>query len=752
MKRAGVAVLLCLGALQAASGFNASLVALHAQTPGSTSPISRIVEMLQGLREKCELDAKTDERLYEKFVCWGKQVILQKTASNEVANKEIAELTQYVADLDSGRIELTTERVDLEKEIAELLSGIEAATARRNAEKSDFENAEEEMTQAIEALTKALDVLKTATAGHETGVLTEIKVEAGHRAEQEAREKSVLSRGAALGDRFLGKGDALFLRRLLTGEVPTFEWKDLNRKATFKMSYKARSTKIQDVLVKLLAVFEGNVAEAHKKEADSQELYDKLLASKTKEKESAQEALAKMAQEGGAKGQTKAEMESRIGLLEEQVESDKKYISQVTTSLEGKKAEWQARTAIRSKEIAAISKALEILASDESKDLFKRSLASQGYLFLQTAVASARDASGTAEAARGAASELRALARATRDERVLLLAERLGDAGAIAKVVEAIDTMVGNLRDEQASDDEKKESCEANRMEDTRSAVLAGRAIDEASDTISQLTSDVGELDSQLTQKEEQGEAIVEQLAAAEAQRNEEHAAFVSGQKDDEDAATTVASAIEVLEAFYKQNTVFVQRAGAKEPVEVAAGQAPPPPPKTWSEPEYGGRTTESDGIIMILTMIKDDILKDKAASEEAEHKAAEVYAETSQALTKEKDALDGQIDEMKIAKGEKAGTIESTRSERSIKKDELDVIMEKVKAVQPGCDFFQVNYLVRKRNRLVELDGLLKAKAILAGARFDEEDPDREVRPGDAALLVRARRRLQSLETRHGR
>ncbi|CAK0844179.1 unnamed protein product [Prorocentrum cordatum] len=333
-------------------------------------------------------------------------------------------------------------------------------------------------------------------------------------------------------------------------------------------------------------------------------------------------------------------------------------------------------------------------------------------------------------------------------------------------VVEAIDTMVGNLRDEQASDDEKKDArhrlpptesrrtmwrtsnsrssrnhpsrrnhpagaCEANRMEDTRSAVLAGRAIDEASDTISQLTSDVGELDSQLTQKEEQGEAIVEQLAAAEAQRNEEHAAFVSGQKDDEDAATTVASAIEVLEAFYKQNTVFVQRAGAKEPVEVAAGQAPPPPPKTWSEPEYGGRTTESDGIIMILTMIKDDILKDKAASEEAEHTAAELYAETSQALTKEKDALDGQIDEMKIAKGEKAGTIESTRSERSLKKDELDVIMEKVKAVQPGCDFFQVNYLVRKKNRLIELDGLLKAKAILAGtcaAGLPErwQDPER--------------------------
>jgi len=208
------------------------------------------------------------------------------------------------------------------------------------------------------------------------------------------------------------------------------------------------------------------------------------------------------------------------------------------------------------------------------------------------------------------------------------------------------------------------------------------------------------------------------------------------------------------LEAFYKEsgNTFFVQRVGNKEPVEVVAGQAPPPPPKTWSEPGYGGRTTESDGIIMILTMIKDDILKDKAASEKAEEKAEALYTETTEALSKEKAALNEQIDEMMISKGEKVDTIESTRSERSIKKDELDVLLEKIKAVQPGCDFFQVNYLVRKKSRLIELDGLLKAKAILEGARFDEEDPDREMKPGDAALLVRARRRLQSLETRHGR
>ncbi len=48
--------------------------------------------------------------------------------------------------------------------------------------------------------------------------------------------KGGLQPAVELGERFLGKGDALFLRRVLTGEVPKVDWKKLNRKATLKMT------------------------------------------------------------------------------------------------------------------------------------------------------------------------------------------------------------------------------------------------------------------------------------------------------------------------------------------------------------------------------------------------------------------------------------------------------------------------------------------------------------------------------------
>merc|ERR1719446_650580 len=161
------------------------------------------------------------------------------------------------------------------------------------------------MNQAIDALTEAIEVLKTATAGHEDGVLLSMRGKVAERAGSRVAQSAALSRAVEMGKKFLTKGDALFLQRLLTGEVPTWDWKKLNRKATFKMSYKARSFKIQDVLAQLLETFSSNLKEAEDKEKAAQATYDKLMDSKGKQKKAAQDALDKMDKENGAKGMSR---------------------------------------------------------------------------------------------------------------------------------------------------------------------------------------------------------------------------------------------------------------------------------------------------------------------------------------------------------------------------------------------------------------------------------------------------------------
>merc|ERR1740127_335816 len=141
------------------------------------------------------------------------------------------------------------------------------------------------MTKAITALQGAIDTLSEATKDHKEGVLLAVRAHLkgasanGGMAEL-AQRQAALKQAVELGERFLAKADATFLRRLLLGDVPKVDWKKLNRKATFKMAYKARSFKIQGVLKKLHQTFDNNLKEATQKEADAQASYDKLTKAK----------------------------------------------------------------------------------------------------------------------------------------------------------------------------------------------------------------------------------------------------------------------------------------------------------------------------------------------------------------------------------------------------------------------------------------------------------------------------------------
>merc|ERR1719321_1707817 len=79
----------------------------------------------------------------------------------------------------------------------------------------------------------------------------------------------------------------------------------------------------------------------------------------------------------------KEESQAEVDALKEQVSNDEKFIKQTETAFAEKKEEWKDRQKLRAQEIEAIEKAISILHSDDARDNFKKSFASQGYLFLQ---------------------------------------------------------------------------------------------------------------------------------------------------------------------------------------------------------------------------------------------------------------------------------------------------------------------------------------------------------------------------------
>merc|ERR1719261_2265040 len=687
-------------------GVLALVLAAPLAAGGTLNPITRVVQLMEGLTKKIESDGKAEEDLFEKYVCWYKTVVSSKKASNAQAKDRIESLSAYIDDVSSGRVEFTSERKDLEAEIEKLNTEIETATDMRMKENEDFLAAKDEMEKAIAALEKAVDVLGSATADHKEGVLTSIGFD--------------LRRAVAIGQNFLSEQDARFLEQVLDGQVPKADWKKLNRKATFKMKYKARSLKIQEILADMLQTFEDNLADATKKEKDTKASFDTLMEAKNSQLSAAQDALSGGEGEGAARTLAADEAQEEVDALTTQVSDDEKYISATEASYADKVTEWKERKRLRTEEIASISKAIEILASDDAKDLMASSFESQGGFFLQES----NEGCSKQKRATKVVHKLRNMATKHRDPRLsaLAVAVQLNARGHFDKIVEEVMKMVSDLHEEADEDLKTKETCEADRMTNTKIAKKAAQSMDDETALINRKKADIEAMQKEIAGIVAHVKELKLQLEEAQIQRAKENSEYKAAKADDEAASVLIGKSKDVLEKFYADNGLaLAQTAHRSVQPEVVAGEAPPPPPTTWADP-YGGNKGSTNGIISLLEMTKADVEKDIKTATAAEEKAKtdyDTFKTDTEALIKslegEKTSLEGEVGDAETA-------IVDAKATRKDKKKVLDDTMAFLRSIATSCDYMAVNFELRKANREAEIDGLIEAGTSLEGGAFNKD------------------------------
>merc|ERR550537_1710964 len=342
-----------------------------------------------------------------------------------------------------------------------------------------------------------------------------------------------------------------------------------------------------------------------------------------------------------------------------------------------------------------------------------RSHKSQGYLLLQLETGKSKRSE--------AAAAIRQAAKATGSSRLSQLASLLSSQGGshFTEVLAAIDKMVATLKKEEETDLETKETCEKDRDEQTRTAAVKSREMDELTDSITRLTDQIANIKAEIAEKKETIKATEEELAAAANQRKNENADFKLTDADDKLAKETVEKATGVLEKFYADNNLmFVQREKAAVKTRQAPGEAPPPPPPTFDAP-YGGKTDEATGIVAILEMIAQDIQKDIQHAQAAEDKSQQEFDDFKAKSEQQISNLKSDISNLDDSKGKKEKAVSDDTESRTAASNELNAVMKLINDQRPGCDFFEVNYPNRLKNRQIEIDGLNKAKAILQGAEF---------------------------------
>merc|ERR1719159_1070618 len=666
------------------------------------NPVTRIVQLMEGLIKKVNADGKAEEDLFEKYVCWYKTVVSSKKASNAEASDRIEALTAYIDDIKSGRVEFTSERKDLEAEIEKLNTEIETSTDMRKKENEDFLAAKDEMEKAIAALELAVEILGDMASSKE-GVL--------------AAMNSNVRKAVGLGKQSLSAEDARFLEQALDGQVPDVDWKKLNRKATFKMKYKARSLKIQEILADMLQTFQDNLADAKKTENDAKTSFDTLMDSKNSQLSAAQDALSGGEGEGAARALNAQESQDEVDALTTQVENDEKYIGQAEAAYAVKITEWKERKRLRTEEVASISKAISILASDDAKDLMSSSFKSQGGFFLQ------ENAAGCSKQKRAAkvVSKLRDMAGKHSDPRLAALAVRvhMHAKGHFDKIVTEVMKMVSDLHEEADEDLKTKETCEADRMKNTKSAKKAAQNMDDETALINRKKADIEAMQKEIAGIVAPVKELKLQLEEAQIQRAKENREYKAAKADDEAAAVLIGKAADVLSKFYEDNGLVLAQTKSKLHVS-QPGAAPPPPPTTWQEP-YGGAKGENNGIMSILEMVKADVEKDIKTATEEEEKAKSEYDTFKSETETLIDSLNSQKSDLEGEVGDAEQAVVDAKKTRADKKKVLDDTMAFLRSIATSCDYMAVNFELRKANREAEIDGLIEAGAALEGGTFDK-------------------------------
>merc|ERR1719331_3442491 len=601
------------------------------------------------------------------------------------------------------RIELTSERTDLEAEIKGLEKTIEEETTMREKEHEDFLAAKDEMDKAIAALKSAIEVLKEGTAP--------------------AMLVSKLKKVMRVGEGFLAKNDLSELHKIL--DVPTADWKKLNREATFKKKYEARSGGIQDILADMLKTFEDNLEEATAAEEKAKADFDALMEAKKTQLSTAKQALLDKSGEKGARGEALATSKEEKEDLEGQNERDAGYLADTKATCEKRATEWDERKKLRAEEIAAIQEAIGILHSDDARDTFKKSFDSQGLFFTQ--LNELRHKHPHRGQQKTALSLIKSLASSSKDIRVAQLVVALGATGAneeladpFKEVIAMIDGLIEELETEESDDLKTKEQCEKERMENTQEAKMVSKEIDTNVETIDRLTAQIEEAEKMIKQIQAEIQDLDVEIRDAGDNRAKENAEYMAAEAEDNAAVELVSNAMGVLEKFYEENGLKftqlhaeVRRAG-EEPF-VAAGEAPTPPPAMSTTD--GSR--ESKGVIMMLEMIKEDIEKDIATAKKQEEEAQAAYdklVEDIEAAIKAKEQTVSDLEGDMASDSEMRTTENTTMADNQA---QLKSVMDYLKEIAPGCDFIAMNFNIRLTNRQMEVDGLKKAKAILQGAEY---------------------------------
>lgn len=723
------------------------------------NPIQRVIELIQELKDKTIADGKAEELVYNRMACWCENTAKGKAEEVKTCQENLAGLS---TDMNNNKGTIATLAADINDLMTDISTN-EAKqyeeTTKRERQNADFMQNKAELVNAMTALDKAVQML--------SGV--------DHLALLQGTAKLTMSQLATV--RAVKPAVIKAMDRLPSqNQIPAKHLTVLARLGEqFGTTYSPFEPTITQILRDLLESFRATSKTEAENEADLQTSYEEIMETKASEL-NAKKTL--MGEKEGLKAQEEAELTANQEVWQttaNQLEAANEVFGLAKAACSKKADEWEERQRLRDEELEGIQKGLDILTDDKNRALIgKASADGPGVLdFMQTGMEKKE-----AEPFRLAYLALRKAARDSQNFKLGEIAAKIfqhakdkvkkvshthkskskGDDDDLADAPEWMKTVIGsireiqqNLRDDQKKDTETLDNCK----EEIHQLQLI---IDNQTHTIKRYNWKIEALDGKIEDTQQKidkaaanVESILEMQAKLLAEREDEHVEYESEKSDDEAAIKIMASAIEAMSAFYKNNNIdlgdflqtstkddniFLQESsmthtflarGAKEPVfkktdkEVIAGMG------DHSFSDKGKRGGQSKGIIQLMTLIKEDLETDIQKSIKYEDESEAEYQDIKKQTNKEKKDLKDKIDDLKDEKT----TLESKKEDEETWKAEeeeklhnseegMSVLMgagDEGKDISFPCEFMLSKYTERRHRRSAEMDGMITAVGLLLKA-----------------------------------
>merc|ERR1719217_936270 len=138
--------------------------------------------------------------------------------------------------------------------------------------------------------------------------------------------------------------------------------------------YAPASGQILGIMKQMLEDMEKSSAEADADEAKAAAAFADLSGSKTKEISVATAAIETKTVRSGELAVSTVQAQNALDDAEDELADAQKMLATLKVQCVEKTKEWQARSALRAEEVAAISEAIAILNDDDALDVFKKAV------------------------------------------------------------------------------------------------------------------------------------------------------------------------------------------------------------------------------------------------------------------------------------------------------------------------------------------------------------------------------------------